>query len=91
MNLPLDMRATTLAASLDVVAEELDAVRRGRPISTTLEAVLADARESARILATELRPAQAMAVGERPRPAAPAPAAAREPGSNVIQLRPRRA
>ena len=91
MNLPLDMRATTLAASLDVVAEELDAVRRGRPISATLEAVLAEAQDSARILASELRPVQAMVVGEQRRSAVPAPVAIREPGSNVIQLRPRRA
>ena len=91
MNLPLDMRATTLAASLAVVAEELDAVRRGQPISATLEAVLAEAQESAHDLASELRPVQAMAVGEPRRPAAPAPVAIRELGSNVVQLRPRRA
>jgi hypothetical protein len=63
MNLPLDMRATTLAASLAVVAEELDEVRRGRPISATLEAVLAEAQDSARILASELRPAQVRGAG----------------------------
>lgn len=91
MNLPLDMRAITLAASLDVVSKELDAVRRGRPISATLEAVLAEAQESAHFLASELRPVQAIAVGEPRRPLALAPVATREPGSNVIQLRPRRA
>ncbi|GJD44215.1 hypothetical protein AFCDBAGC_2081 [Methylobacterium cerastii] len=89
MHLPLDMRATLLVASLDVIAEEIEAVRRGRPVSPILEGVLAEAQGSARILAEELHPAQAVAVGER-RPAAPAVAPAREFSGNVVQLRPRR-
>ncbi|TXN41463.1 hypothetical protein FV232_13345 [Methylobacterium sp. WL30] len=92
MHLPLDMRATLLAASLDVMAEEIEAVRRGRPVSPTLEGVLAEAQASARILAEELHPAQAVAVGEPRRPAiVPATQApVREVSGNVVQLRPRR-
>ncbi len=92
MHLPLDMRATLLVASLNVIAEEIEAVRRGRPVSSTLEAVLAEAQGSARILAEELHPAQAVAVGEPRRPAmAPATqASVREFSGNVVQLRPRR-
>ncbi|MFK5599944.1 hypothetical protein ACFZ8E_23550 [Methylobacterium sp. HMF5984] len=91
MHLPLDMRATLLVSSLDVIAEEIDAVRRGRPVSPALEGVLAQAQRSARVLAEELQPAQAVALGKARRPAI-APAAsmpARDLSGNVVQLRPR--
>lgn len=91
MHLPLDMRATLLVASLDVIAQEIDAVRRGCPVSPTLEGVLAEAHGSARILAEELHPARAVAVGERRHAArTPAPVVAREFSGNVVQLQPRR-
>jgi hypothetical protein len=69
MLLPLDVRATMLAASLDVIAAEIRAAGRSTAPSVMLESVLADAQASACALAAELSPSYALAqaVGDAPR------------------------
>lgn len=89
MLLPLDVRATMLAASLDVIAAEIRDAGRGAAPSGVLKGVLAEAQASARALVAELSPSYALAqaVGDAPR--APSPPAARETGSNVVPFRAR--
>ncbi|TXN21533.1 hypothetical protein [Methylobacterium sp. WL9] len=91
MNLPLDMRATTLVASLDAIAAAVERGRRGELDISSIDELIAGARESAQILSRQLHPVRAMAIGEADRRTAPAgPTYAASRGSNVIVLRPRR-
>lgn len=91
MKLPLDMRATTLVVSLDVIAAEID---RGGSASASevLTGVLAAARASAMTLARELSPSYALAKGEKRSADEHArPVIVDNGGSNVIQFPHRRA
>ncbi len=89
MLLPLDVRATMLATSLDVIAAEIRGTGSSTAPSAMLEGVLADAQASARALAAELSPSYALAqaVGDTLR--ASLPVATRETGSNVVPFRAR--
>lgn len=90
LSLPLDVHARCLAATLNVIDEELRAAALAGPLGATLTALVAEARAEALEIAHATLPAAWEGGVEAPARSAGRPrlTGRSEPGTNVVRLVP---